>query len=43
MYKSTVFTIIAVLTFVILSVIVYFQFEEMKTYGLLYSVMEEHP
>ncbi len=43
MYKSRVFTIIAVFTFMILSVIVYFQFEEMKEYGLLNFMLEEHP
>jgi hypothetical protein len=43
MYKSKLFLTVAVLTFIILSVVVYFQFEEMKTYGLLYSVMQDHP
>ena len=43
MYKSKFFTTITVLTFLILAVILYFQFEEMKTYGLLHFMMEQNP
>ena len=43
MYKSKFFTTVTVLTFIILSVILYFQFEEMKTYGLLNFMLEKHP
>ena len=43
MYKSKFFTTIAILTFITLSVIIYFQFEEMKTYGLLNFMLEANP
>ena len=43
MYKSKLFMAFTILTFILLCVVVYFQFEEMKTYGMLYSMMQDAP
>ena len=43
MYKSKLFFAIAFVTVVMLGVVIYWQFEEMKTDGMLYSIMKDAP